>query len=129
MVIGSRLSDLDEVRDFLDEIFTESDLDRNYFNRVLLGLSEAVNNSILHGNGLDTEKSVFITARYDLESLIFDVVDQGDGFDVSKILDPTSDSNIRKERGRGIFLIRHFADDVVFFEEGRRVRIKYILHK
>ena len=129
MVIGSRLSDLNEVRNFLDEIFTESDLDRNYFNRVLLGLSEAVYNSILHGNGLDTEKSVFITARYDLESLIFEVVDQGDGFDVSKILDPISDSNIRRESGRGIFLIRHFADDVVFFEKGRRVRIKFILHK
>ncbi len=129
MVIGSRLSDLTEVRDFLDEIFIESDFDRNYFNRVLLGLSEAVNNSILHGNGLNTWKSVFITARYDLETLTFDVVDQGDGFDVSKILDPTTDLNIRKESGRGIFLIRHFADDVIFLQKGRRVRIKYTLHK
>ena len=129
MVIGSRLSDLNEVRNFLDEIFTESDLDRNYFNRVFLGLSEAVNNSILHGNRLNTKKSVFITARYDLKSLIFDVIDQGEGFDVDKILDPTTDLNIRKENGRGIFLIRHFADDVVFLEEGRRVRIKYNLHK
>lgn len=125
LVIGSRLSNLEEVRNFLDQIFYESELDRRHFNRILLGLSEAVCNSMRHGNELKEDKSVFISVRFEKNLMVLEVGDEGSGFDFSQLSDPTASENIRKERGRGLFLIRQFADDLQFFEGGSRVRIKY----
>lgn len=127
LVIGSRLSNLEEVRNFLEQIFNESDLDRQYFNRVFLGLSEAVNNSMLHGNELDESKSVFISARFEKNTIVLEIVDEGPGFDFDRLSDPRSKENIMKERGRGLFLIQAFADDLQFLDGGSRVRIKYCL--
>ena len=127
MVIGSRLSNLEEVRNFLDQIFCESDLDRRHFNRILLGLSEAVCNSMQHGNELKEYKSVFISVKFERNFMVLEVGDEGCGFDFNQVSNPTISENIRKERGRGLFLIRQFADDLQFFEGGSRVRIKYRL--
>lgn len=127
MVIASRLSNLEEVRSFLEQIFYESDLDRRHFNRILLGLSEAVCNSMRHGNELREDKSVFISVRFENNVMVLEVGDEGNGFNFSQVSDPTTTENIRKERGRGLFLIRQFADEMQFFEGGSRVRIKYRL--
>lgn len=127
MVIGSRLSNLEEVRNFLDQIFQESDLDQRHFNRVLLGLSEAVCNSMRHGNELNEDKAVFISARFEKNTMVLEVCDEGNGFDFQHVSDPRGFENIRKDRGRGIFLMRQFADELEFFEGGSRVRIKYRL--
>lgn len=127
LVIGSRLSDLTKVRNFLEQIFSESELDRRHFNRVFLCLSEAVNNSMLHGNDLDESKSVFISAKFEDGTFTFEVEDEGCGFDYDHVSDPRFSENLRKERGRGLFLMRHFADDLQFLDGGSRVRIKYRL--
>jgi serine/threonine-protein kinase RsbW len=113
------------VRYFLDEIFLESGLDRTYFNRVFLGLSEAVNNSIVHGNCLDEDKQVFIRINFQDNQLHIEVKDEGRGFSFECINDPTCIENIKKENGRGIFLIRQMADDIEYSNGGSMVMIRY----
>lgn len=111
----------------MDEIFTESCLNKNYFDRVFLCLSEAVNNSIVHGNGLNAEKNVYVRIYYTENQLFIEVEDDGDGFTVDCIQDPTNDENLKKDNGRGIFLIRQFADEVIYYDGGRKVFIRYNL--
>lgn len=118
---------MNKVRFFLEEIFRESSLNMRYFNRVFLGLSEAVNNSIVHGNCLDKEKHVFIKIAFAENQLSIIVKDQGDGFSFDCICDPTAIENLRKENGRGIFLLRQIADEVDYFDGGSKVLIKYSL--
>lgn len=125
MVIESRLSNLEEVRNFLEQIFNESALDKRHFNRVFLGLSEAVNNSMLHGNELDEKKSVSISVRFEKKSIVLEIGDEGSGFDFHHLSDPRTKDNIKKESGRGLFLIQSFADELQFLDGGSRVRIKY----
>lgn len=127
LVIPSKLTSLNEVRNFLDEIFIESNLNRTYFNRVFLGLSEAVSNSIVHGNRCDISKNVCVCASCSESNLVLEVSDEGDGFSLDCIEDPTCLKNLKKESGRGIFLIHEIADEVVFSAGGTKVLIRFIL--
>ena len=74
LIIPSRLIYINDVKHFLDEIFTESNLDRECFNRVFLGLSEAVSNSIIHGNRSDVSKNVFVNGYFTEGKLDMDLV-------------------------------------------------------
>ena len=127
LVISSSLSNIGKVRMFLEEIFTESNLNLSYFNPVFLGLSEALTNSIVHGNKLNSSKKVSIEVNCLNEELFIEITDEGDGFLIECLKDPTCLENLKKENGRGIFLIRHYADEVDYFDGGRKVRIKYNL--
>lgn len=127
LVISSNLANINKVRFFLDQIFVESGLDMGYYNRVLLGLSEAVNNSIVHGNKLSEDKLVHIHIVVFNNSLSIQIIDEGNGFEIGCINDPTCFENIKKEHGRGIFLIRQMADEIRYYDGGRKVMIKYYL--
>ena len=125
LVISSQLVNIDKVRIFLDEIFSESCLSRTYFNRVFLGISEAVNNSIVHGNCLDKDKLVFIRVVFKDDQLQIEVKDEGVGFTVDGLANPTVNENLKKENGRGIFIMQNIADEVKYFDGGSKVLIKY----
>lgn len=127
LVISSHLSCINEVRLFLESIFSESNLDGDLFNRVFLGLSEAVNNAIVHGNCLDNSKNVIVKVLVSDSKMFLEIHDEGDGFALSCIEDPTCLENLKKENGRGIFLMQHIADEVIFFEGGRKVLISFNL--
>lgn len=89
-----------------------------------IALREALANAIRHGNRNNAEKQVHLRC-YMLESseLLFVVRDQGEGFDPSRIADPTSAANLHRDSGRGIFLIRHFMDSVEFRHNGTEIRM------
>ena len=126
--ISSSLININKVRLFLEEIFVESSLNQSYFNRIFLGLSEALTNSIVHGNRQCSTKNVSIEVFLLQNELVIEITDEGEGFSLDSLPDPTCLGNIKNENGRGIFLIRHYADDLSFLEGGRRVRMKYKLN-
>ncbi len=93
---------------------------------VPVALAEAVSNAILRGNQEDPFKQVHIRATVTDHALIFDVVDEGPGFDFDKSLhDPTIPENITREDGRGLFLMRKLMQNVEVFrgESGNVVRL------
>jgi serine/threonine-protein kinase RsbW len=79
-------------------------LDR-YYN-VLIAVTEAVNNAIIHGNKLNPQKKVTITLIVSQNDITVEVLDQGDGFDPENVADPREAENLLKENGRGVFLIK-----------------------
>ncbi|MFY9152229.1 MAG: ATP-binding protein [Prolixibacteraceae bacterium] len=125
--ISSQLRNIERVREFLLLLFDDCGINKTYFNRVFLGLSEAVCNSIIHGNGLRADKVVNINAECSENTLVFEVQDEGDGFFWDQVSDPLSVENIKKEHGRGILLLKNMADEVEFKDGGRKVLIKYSL--
>jgi len=127
--ISSELENLKRVRTFLDDIFVVENIQRQYFNKVLLCLSESVNNAILHGNKCISEKIVTISISVHDSLLKIDVQDEGMGFDFESIRNPILSENLRKENGRGIFLVKNLADQLAFHEGGRRVEILYHINK
>lgn len=95
------------------------------YHNILLVLTEAVNNSIVHGNRADPDKKVRIQMNINTQSLRFVVQDEGHGFDLSQIPDPTSPNQLTQPNGRGVFLMRCLADTVSFAENGRKVFIYF----
>ena len=117
------------VEKMVDEICSDYSINEDYYGNILISITEAVNNAIQHGNKYDPGKQVQVEfdADSDLEYLSFKISDQGDGFDISTIPDPTEASNIEKLNGRGIFLMKNLADEVGFSSDGREVELNFKL--
>ena len=58
LIIKSDKSELETTKNFLLRFFRKNNLSEDNFNRVFLCLSEAVMNSIYHGNQNDERKQV-----------------------------------------------------------------------
>ena len=88
-----------------------------------VALSEAVSNAIMRGNKEDKNKVVRIKAFVSDLQVVFDVIDEGAGFDINEsFADPRLDGNIEREGGRGLFLMLEFMDSVEQFRcDGRNV--------
>ncbi len=113
-IIRSERKSLSLIESMLQEmriIFSLSD--EQYYN-LLITLTEAVNNAIVHGNKLDNNKSVIIKAECEKSVLMVSVQDQGKGFDYENLEDPLLPENLTKESGRGIFIMKKIADKVEF---------------
>jgi serine/threonine-protein kinase RsbW len=84
-------------------------------------LAEALGNAIRYGNGQDPDRMVrvFVELRRDFVRIHID--DDGQGYDPSRLPDPTHPDNIEREFGRGLFVIRHLVDDVAFNEKGNGI--------
>jgi serine/threonine-protein kinase RsbW len=79
-----------------------------------LAVREAVTNAVLHGNRSDESKPVEIGVAGTDDGLVLTVRDQGEGFDLGTVADPTAEENILKASGRGILFMRTFMDEVTW---------------
>jgi len=115
------------IEPFVREVQQMFMFNEDVFFNVLLVLTEAVNNSILHGNGADPKKYVTITLRPTKGALRFEVCDEGQGFDPSTIPDPTKPDRLQDPNGRGVFLMRQLSDKLNYSKCGRRVKIDFAI--
>ncbi len=89
-----------------------------------VAVSEALSNAAIHGNGLDPCKSVAVSVTVVPGTRVeVEVKDQGHGFDVARLADPTDPTQILATGGRGVFLMRRLVDRVDYSEGGSRVRL------
>jgi serine/threonine-protein kinase RsbW len=88
---------------------------------VRLALEEALVNAIKHGNGLDPSKEVLVICQISSDKVRVVIEDQGPGFRLQDVPDPTEDENLEKPGGRGIMLMRAFLSVVEYNERGNRV--------
>ena len=95
------------------------------YGNVLIAITEAVNNAIIHGNKNIANKKTDIEYSIDNQTITFTVFDEGTGFDFNDLPDPTSPENLEKPQGRGIFLMNHLADEVNFIDNGNVVQLKF----
>jgi serine/threonine-protein kinase RsbW len=91
---------------------------------VEIAVREALENAVVHGNHEDAGKNVHISCRYESGEVLVVVRDEGQGFDINKVPDPTTQQNIQSNHGRGIYLMKAFMDDVRFEEGGAVVRMR-----
>lgn len=105
---------LPEIEEFVIGIAEELNLSKDKYNNLALSVSEAASNSMVHGNKLDIEKKVHITVKVtdDIMEIIFK--DEGKGFNINTVPDPTKPENILKESGRGIHIMKNFLDDLKY---------------
>ena len=88
---------------------------------VRLALEEAWVNAIKHGNGLDPDKTVRVNCLIEDDLLRVEIEDQGPGFNMGEVPDPTAEENLERPCGRGIMLIKSFMTNVEYNAKGNRV--------
>jgi serine/threonine-protein kinase RsbW len=93
---------------------------------VHLALEEALMNAIKHGNQRDPNKKIRIVVELTDAKFQATVTDEGCGFDLEKVPDPTLDENLNKASGRGISLMRLFMDELQFNACGNAVQMSKI---
>jgi serine/threonine-protein kinase RsbW len=86
-------------------------------------LTELFANAIYHGNGGDHSKRVIIGHVIDKKKVTISILDEGDGFDPAGVPDPTLPENLIKDCGRGLYIVKNYADSMEFNEKGNRVTI------
>ena len=109
----------------VDDVFEAYSIKEDFYGNILISLTEAVNNAMVHGNKLDPEKEVKVTCIVERPFLRFQIEDEGPGFDYDNLPDPTAPENIEKPNGRGVFLMRNLADNCEFLDDGRIVQIEF----
>ena len=124
LIIKSEISELRKVEKFLLDIIEKYNINKRYFNKIYLCVSEAVINSIKHGNKSNNEKKVIISANCLSNVLDLKVEDEGDGFNVNGVKNPIEAKNIRNESGRGIFIIRSMSNKLEYNEKGNRIQFE-----
>lgn len=93
-----------------------------------VALSEALANAILRGNQEDHSKFVRLRTTVSDTALVFEVIDEGPGFDLdAKTRDPSDRLNLQREDGRGLYLMRQLMDSVEQFRDrGNVVRLTLV---
>lgn len=114
--------------------------------QVSVALREAIVNAMLHGNlGMSSdlkeadpdahdrlaeerrslspyrERRVRVTMTEKPGEVTYVVSDDGPGFDLGTVPDPTDLANLERTSGRGLFLIRTFMDEVTHSDGGRTI--------
>ena len=127
LIIQSEVANISLVERLIDDISAKYQLHDDVYGKILLAVVEGVNNAIVHGNKLDSLKLVSIQYIVNEEFIEFIILDEGPGFDLSTIPDPTKPENLEKTHGRGVFLMNHLADEIQFLDGGNKVAMKFNL--
>lgn len=115
-----------ELEQFVQVLSKRYDICPDRYPDILISLTEAVNNAIVHGNGENRSKNVLIQHVYRKnQGLTFEISDEGQGFDYKSIPDPTKLENLEKTGGRGVFLMHQLSDRIKFANNGRTVIINF----
>jgi len=115
------------VESFIDNARERFNFNEDIYGNVMIAVTESVNNAIIHGNKNDKSKNVDLSLEVNQHYLCFTIKDEGSGFNYDNLPDPTAPENLLKTGGRGIFLIRHLADEVKFLAKGNTVQLKFNL--
>ncbi|WP_319482995.1 ATP-binding protein [uncultured Draconibacterium sp.] len=127
LVIRSVTTEIKRVEEFVKAIFNFHNMPEKCFNPTFLCISEATTNSIVHGNKEDHRKTVELNIDCKSHLIQVRITDEGEGFDVEKVPDPTLEDNLLKETGRGLHIINSIAQNVEYNDKGNSLSFEIYL--
>jgi serine/threonine-protein kinase RsbW len=126
--IPSLIDNVRIVESFIDHARDKYQFNDDIYGNVMIAVTESVNNAIVHGNRNDKGKNVHLTFEINESNISFTIKDEGTGFDYNSLPDPTAPENLNNPGGRGIFLIRHLADEVKFGSSGKEIKMIFYIN-
>lgn len=115
------------VYDFIDRLIVGREMTKELADRIRLAVIEATTNAIVHGSQSDPKNTILLRIDWEAESgcYQFTIKDQGNGFAVETLPDPTSPEQIERERGRGVYIMKQLADSIEFLHGGSEVLLTF----
>jgi serine/threonine-protein kinase RsbW len=115
------------LENLIEEIADKYQVADDIFANMMTCLNEMVTNAIVHGNKLDPDKIVIVNVEVDPKRATWTITDEGEGFDYNNLPDPTAEENLENLTGRGVFIVKHLADQCVFNSKGNEVELLFKL--
>jgi len=84
------------------------------YGKMMIAVTEVAMNAIVHGNKENLSKQVKIYVEYDDSQMKIVIMDEGEGFDITRLPDPTTSENILDVHGRGVFIARAMVDEFFY---------------
>ncbi len=126
-VIKSEQYMYDDVKTFL----VDKGIDAMLIGNIMLSISEAFTNALLHGNQSDPNKSIHISITTNNDEITADIIDEGSG--AVEHLGNDEIVDLWQEGGRGMMLIKRMSREVAFSKSiitgGTQVTIKFDRNK
>ena len=114
-----------KLEDLIESLSDTYNISEDTFANMMTCLNEALINAIKHGNKMDPHKIVIVNADVDNKKIIWTVTDEGPGFDYVHLADPTAPENVENLTGRGVFIMKHLADQCIFNTSGNEVELHF----
>jgi serine/threonine-protein kinase RsbW len=125
--LPSKQESITLLENLIEEISDKHQVSEDTFANMMTCLNEVVINAIVHGNKLDINKKVIVNADIENKRIVWTVTDEGEGFDYNNLPDPTAPENLENLTGRGVFIIKHLADQCIFNTKGNEVELHFKL--
>jgi serine/threonine-protein kinase RsbW len=110
-LLASTLASVDSAEAMVVESAAALGLDEDARMDLGLAIREAMVNAVAHGNAYSPEKQVRLILETRPDAVRVTIIDQGEGFDLNKVPDPTQGENLMRESGRGLLLMQAFVDE------------------
>ena len=127
LTLASDPSNLTLVEQLVEQLSSRYHLNQETHDSLLISLTEAVSNAIIHGNKQDRTKTVCIRYAQITDGLAVRVTDQGGGFNYDSLPDPTSPERLCECGGRGVFLMNQLCDRMHYLNGGSTVEMQFRL--
>ncbi len=121
--LPSAISTMNSVLDYLINRVEKIGVINAEQSNLFIALDEAFVNAVKHGNKFDALKLIKVTADVSTKEARFTIEDEGEGFKLSEIPDPTNPENLFKTSGRGVMFIHNIMDEVTYNERGNRLEM------
>jgi len=119
--IGCSLNNLKGIRDFIRESLKGHGVTDVVMNEIVLAIDEMCSNLMIHAHQCDPDHVLELHIRISKKSdLIFEIVDDGNVFDINHFAEPDLDNLVQEKRkgGLGIRLVKSIMDNVEYLHRG-----------
>ena len=111
VTLDTALESVDLAEDIVKRVAEAAGFGEEDVHKYTMAVREGAINAFTYGNSQDPRKKITLIVEFQPEKLIFHIMDEGVGFEVSEIPDPLAEENLLRTSGRGLFLMRAFTDE------------------
>ncbi|MBI0399372.1 MAG: ATP-binding protein [Cytophagales bacterium] len=109
-------SRLSELRTFITEVLSTTDLNDISQNQLILAVEEVCANLIIHSHDCNPHSFISLKVRLNDDNIVFEIRDSGKAFNLKKYKSPEVNSVVKEKRkgGLGLLLVRKIMDKIEF---------------
>src|SRR3984957_7987607 len=111
VVLDTQVESVNLAEEMCLKVAESAGFDEEMCYRIGMSVREGVINAFHYGNQERPEKKIHLAVDITPEKMVIHVLDEGKGFDLTRVPDPLAQENLLSTSGRGIFLMRAFMDE------------------
>lgn len=119
LTVKSKTSELGHIRDFIQKIADENQLDSKAVSALILAVDEASTNIVKHAYHYSADNDIKVELVLEAGVCTVTLTDFGESFNPDTIPNPNMNDYLKERRvgGLGLFLMRTLLDKVEYFSD------------